>query len=64
MFFNEQHFSSDDLLLERYKFLELEIIIKTISNLQGCMVWTEKSVTRVTDRNHEACRVMPISDPE
>ena len=24
----------------------------------------EKSVTRVTDRHHEACRVMPNSDPE
>ena len=23
-----------------------------------------KSVTRVTDRHHEACRVMPNSDPE
>ena len=30
----------------------------------GCMVWIEKSVTRVTDRHHEACRVMPNSDPE
>ena len=29
-----------------------------------CMVWMEKSVTRVTDRHHEACRVMPNSDPE
>ena len=28
------------------------------------MVWIEKSVTRVTDRHHEACRVMPNSDPE
>ena len=24
----------------------------------------KKSVTRVTDRHHEACRVMPNSDPE
>ena len=30
----------------------------------GCMVWIEKSVTRVTDRHHKACRVMPNSDPE
>ena len=30
----------------------------------GYMVWIEKSVTRVTDRHHEACRVMPNSDPE
>ena len=29
-----------------------------------CMVWIEKSVTRVTDRHHEACLVMPNSDPE
>ena len=35
-----------------------------ISIFHGCMVWIEKSVTRVTDRQHEACRVMPISDPE
>ena len=28
------------------------------------MVWIEKSVTRVTDRHHEACQVMPNSDPE
>ena len=26
--------------------------------------WIEKSVTRVTVRHHEACRVMPNSDPE
>ena len=37
---------------------------KTVSILHGCMVWIEKSVTRVTDRHHEACRVMPNSDPE
>ena len=28
------------------------------------MVWIEKSVTRVTDRHHEDCRVMPNSDTE
>ena len=28
------------------------------------MVWIEKSVTRVTDRHHESCRVMPNCDPE
>ena len=27
------------------------------------MVWIEKSVTRVTDRHHEACQVMPNSIP-
>ena len=35
-----------------------------ISIFHGCVVWIEKSVTRVTDRHHEACRVMPNSDPE
>ena len=34
-----------------------------ISIFHVCMVWIEKSVTRVTDRHHEACRVMPNSDP-
>ena len=37
---------------------------RTISIFHGCMVWIEKSVTRVTDRHHEACRVMPNSDLE
>ena len=36
----------------------------TKSIFHGCMVWIEKSVTRVTDRHNEACRVMPNSDPE
>ena len=35
-----------------------------ISIFHGCMVWIEISVTKVTDRHHEACRVMPNSDPE
>ena len=35
-----------------------------ISIFHVCMVWIEKSVTRVTDRHHEAYRVMPNSDPE
>ena len=35
-----------------------------ISIFHVCMVRIEKSVTRVTDRHHEACRVMPNSDPE
>ena len=30
---------------------------KTISIFHGCMMWIEKSVTRLTDRHHEACRV-------
>ena len=37
---------------------------KNISIFHVCIVWIEKSVTRVTDRHHEACRVMPNSDPE
>ena len=39
-------------------------VCNNISIYHGCMVWIEKSVTRVTDRHHEACRVMPNSDPE
>ena len=39
-------------------------IAGTISIFHGCMVWIAKSVTRVTDRHHKACRVMPNSDPE
>ena len=35
-----------------------------ISIFHVCMVWIEKSVTRVTGRHHDACRVMPNSDPE
>ena len=37
---------------------------ETISIFHGCIVWIEISVTRVTDRHHEACLVMPNSDPE
>ena len=37
---------------------------RIISIFHGCMLWIEKSVTRVTDQHHEACRVMPDSDPE
>ena len=43
----------------------IEIItIYTISIFHVCMVWIEKSDTRVADRHHEACRVMPNSNPE
>ena len=38
--------------------------VHIINIFHGCMVWIEKSVMRVTDRHHEACRVMPNSDPE
>ena len=41
-----------------------QVTCETISIFHGCMVWIEKSVTRVTDRHYEACRVMPNSDPK
>ena len=41
-----------------------DTVFEIISIFHGCMVWIEKSVTRVTDWHHEACRVMPNSDPE
>ena len=44
--------------------LEQQFQVRIKSIFHGCMVWIEKSVTRVTDRHHETCRVMPISDPE
>ena len=42
----------------------LLVTAEIISIFHVCMVWIEKSVTRVTDQHHEACRVMPNSDPE
>ena len=39
-------------------------VCKNISIFHGCVVWIEKSVTRVTDRHHEACRMIPNRDPE
>ena len=36
----------------------------TISIFHGCIVWIDKSVTRVTVRHHKACRMIPNSDPE
>ena len=39
-------------------------VCKNISIFHGCIMWIEKSVTRITDRHHEACRVMPNSDTE
>ena len=44
--------------------INLDEVVWIISIFHGCMVWIEKSVTRVTDQHHEACRVMPNSDPE
>ena len=38
-------------------------VCKKISIVHGCMVWIENSVMRVTDRHHEANRVMPNSVP-
>ena len=46
------------------KCLFLLSIFGIISIFHGCMVWIEISVTRVTAQHHEACRVMPNSDPE
>ena len=40
------------------------LILRYNKYLHGCMVWIEKSVMRVTDWHHEACRVMPNSDPK
>ena len=37
---------------------------KSISIFHGYMVWIDKSVMRVTDWHHKACRMMPNSDPE
>ena len=34
---------------------EIQKGVKIISILHVCMVWIEKSATRVTDRHHEAC---------
>ena len=51
-------------LVKRMFILLVQKPCETISIFHGCMVWIEKSVTRVTDRHHEACRVMPNSDPE
>ena len=39
-------------------------VFEIISIFYGCMVWIEKSVTRVTDRHHSASLVMTNSDPE
>ena len=45
-------------------FFETRGYFEIISIYHVCMVWIEKSVTRVTDRHHEVCRMMPNSDPE
>ena len=58
LLFKVMHFSP---IRQEHPFLEM---FETISIFHGCMVWIEKSVTRVNDRHHEACRVMPNSDPE
>ena len=56
-------------LLARYEiaqipFFDIKAYFEIISIFHVCMVWIEKCVTRVTDRHHEACLVMPNSDPE
>ena len=52
------------IIMTRERGSVLHLIQENVSIFHGCMVWIEKSVTRVTDRHHEACRVMPNSDPE
>ena len=37
---------------------------ESIRIFHGCVVRIEKSVRRVTVLHHEACRVMPNSDPK
>ena len=39
-------------------------VCKIVSFSHECMVWINKSVTRVTNRHHEACQVMLNSDPQ
>ena len=38
--------------------------LNMISIFHGCMVWIETYDMRVTERHHEACRVMLNSEPE
>ena len=55
-----------------FSFLFLSLSHNVLQEAQGnnisifhvCMVWIEKSVTRVNDRHHEACLLMPNSGPE
>ena len=42
---------------------EKEFLVKNIRIFNGCEVLIKNSVTRVTVRHHEACRVMPNSYP-
>ena len=44
--------------------IHIKLLAKGYKNLNGCEVRIKKSVTRVTVRHHEACRVMPNSYPE
>ena len=61
VFQNKQHGYLHCLI--RHSFLSPDRKVRMIiSILHGCMVWIEKSVTRVTDRHQEACRKMPNSD--
>ena len=53
-----------DWRLRLIRFYVMSFEGKNISIFHGCMVRIDKSVTRVTDQHHEACRVMPNSDPE
>ena len=49
------------LLLEKTDF---DCVIENIRIFNGREVRIENTVTRVTVRHHEACRVMPNSYPE
>ena len=49
--------------LIRFCFSHGELPLK-LGIFHRCMMWIEKSITRVTDWHHEACRVLPNSDPE
>ena len=53
-----------EMVLNIHTMEKCDFLKHIISIFHVCMVWIEKSVTRVTDRHHEACRVMPNSDPE
>ena len=55
---------TNNIAVELKYFLVFYILGDIISIFHGFMVWIETSVTRVTDRHLEACRVMPNSDPE
>lgn len=50
--------------IRHYRDVHLTFQGEIINIFHGGNVWIEKSVTRVTERHHEVCRVMPSSDHE